>query len=196
MKLNNKGISLIEVLVATIVISYAILFISNNLNNAVRLNEATADRVEAFNNAELLSNHLVVIESGLIADNLNPTGTEVSKYTYDDCSNSSSPIRTVLNTVDNNADYCQSIFAPSYNQQYNSGMIELYIFESLQSNFDYITNPSNGFSQDMINYVNSYDGDYYSEGLLDYRVDNIVILVYFFEDIPLVYSDVIVYEIP
>jgi competence protein ComGC len=187
MKLNNRGISLIEVMAATVVLSYAILMISNNVTNMIKLNEVTADRVEAFNNAELLANNFTVLENSGLAASLNPVGTEVSTYTLDDCDNGGA-LESILGEV-----YCQELFSPDYNITYEEGDIVMYVFESLESNFNHIIN--GGYSEALTSYAENYTSDYYSTGLTAYTVDNIVIVVYFFEDVYVTFGEVLIYEV-
>lgn len=193
MKLSSKGMYLVQLMAATVILSYAMLHIHNNLINMIKLNQTSISRIEAFNNAEFLANHLIIVEDSLIADSLNPVGVSVSSYSLSDCANPLSPIRDVLEDGSGDASYCESLFIPNFNDVYEDGMIELYIFESLEANFTYIINGT--FPDYLKNYASNYSSEYYSTGLTNYRVDNVVIVVHYFEDTVLIYEEVILYEI-
>lgn len=192
-KLNNKGVTFIELMAAMTILSIIVLFIFNNVTSSIRNNQDTADRLEAFSNSEVLFHHIRVTDSSGIIDALNPSGTEVSVYTSADCANPSSPIRAILEqsgVVDSS--YCESIFLPNVNKQYTSGMMELYVFESLSTNFDYII--AGNYPDKLKSYALNYTDEFFSSGLDAYNVDNVVIIVYYRDDIANLYSEVIINE--
>ncbi len=192
LKLNNRGISLVEAMAASVILSFIILMISNNVNNMIRLNEVNASRIEAFNNAELLANHFTILDNPIVAEAMNPIGTEVSSYTLADCSDVNSPLRDILEDLSADASYCQSLFAPNYNNTYAEGEVVLYIFESLEENFTHIINGA--YPPAITEYATNYNADYYSTGLTNYTVDNVVVVIYYSNNMYISFGEVMIYE--
>ncbi len=191
-KLNNKGNTLLQVLAASLILSYFLMHVIGNVTSMMANNKNLSRRENAFYHAEDVYNHIVNGDTSSFVTDINANDLVI--YLPIDCSDENKDLLNVFwdgqpSTKAADITYCTDLMTSTY---FEDSYLLLYTHDF--DGFDAIVN-SNQSTDAMIDYAQGIitNTEYFSSPGI--KVYGISLFIYYIDDRVVEYHSIVELEI-